>query len=44
LKIEPRTDPEAKKNFKFIDAVVGGAIPKEYVPAIGKASEEMTKK
>lgn len=44
LKIEPRTDPEWKKNFKFIDSVVWGSIPKDFIPAIMKWSEEMTKK
>lgn len=44
LKLEPRTDPDGKKNMKFTDAVVGGAIPKDYIPAISKWSEEMMKK
>jgi len=43
LDIEPFEDPEGKVHFKFIDQVVGGVIPKEYIPAIQKASEEMMK-
>jgi elongation factor G len=43
LDIEPFEDPEGKVHFKFIDQVVGGVIPKEYIPAIQKASEEMLK-
>ena len=29
-----------KKLFKFESAVVGGAIPKEYIPAVGEGIEE----
>lgn len=43
LDIEPYEDPEGKSNFKFTDAIVGGVIPKEYMPAISKATEEMMK-
>jgi elongation factor G len=43
LDIEPYVDPDGKASFKFTDQIVGGAIPKEYVPAIQKASEEMMK-
>ncbi len=43
LDIEPFVDPEGKQFFKFTDEVVGGVIPKEYIPAIQKASEEMMK-
>ena len=31
IKIEPN---EAGKGYEFVNAVVGGAIPKEYIPAI----------
>ncbi len=37
LKIEPN---EQGKGFEFIDAVKGGTIPKEYIPAIGKGVKE----
>jgi elongation factor G len=37
LKIEPN---EQGKGFEFIDAVKGGVIPKEFIPAIGKGVKE----
>ncbi len=37
LRIEPN---EQGKGFEFIDEVKGGAIPKEYIPAIGKGVKE----
>jgi elongation factor G len=37
LKVEPQ---EAGKGFEFINKVVGGTIPREYIPAIGKGVEE----
>ena len=43
LELEPYEDPDGKATFKFTDEVVWGAIPKEYIPAIAKASEEMMK-
>ena len=33
-------DPNAEETFKFTSSVVGGAIPKEYIPAIGEGIEE----
>ena len=32
--------PTVKRLFKFESAVVGGAIPKEYIPAVGEGIEE----
>jgi elongation factor G len=37
LRIEPN---EAGKGFEFVSEVVGGSIPKEYIPAIKKGVEE----
>jgi len=37
LKIEPQ---EAGKGFEFVDAIKGGAVPREYIPAVEKALEE----
>ena len=34
------TDPNAEETFKFESSVVGGAIPKEYIPAVGEGIEE----
>jgi len=42
VKFEPM-DPNGEKTFEFISTVVGGAIPKEYIPAVGNGIEEATK-
>ncbi len=39
VKFEPM-DANAEETFKFESTVVGGAIPKEYIPAIGEGIEE----
>ena len=39
VKFEPM-DPNAEETFKFESTVVGGAIPKEYIPAVGEGIEE----
>ena len=39
VKFEPM-DANAEETFKFESSVVGGAIPKEYIPAIGEGIEE----
>ena len=36
-------DPNGEEVFKFESTVVGGAIPKEYIPAVGEGIEEATK-
>ncbi len=41
VKFEPM-DPNGEQLFKFESTVVGGAIPKEYIPAIGEGIEEAT--
>jgi len=40
LRIEPQ---EPGAGFEFVNAIVGGVIPKEYVPAVGKGVEEAMK-
>lgn len=35
---------DAGKNYEFVDDVVGGAIPREYVPACDKGFQEQLKK
>ncbi|TQV65315.1 MAG: elongation factor G [Halothiobacillaceae bacterium] len=40
LKIEPN---EEGKGFEFVNAVVGGVVPREYIPAVGKGVEEALK-
>ncbi|WP_334153604.1 elongation factor G [Tepidimonas sp.] len=37
FKIEPN---EAGKGFEFIDAIKGGVVPREYIPAVQKGVEE----
>jgi elongation factor G len=40
LKLEPQ---EEGKGYEFVNAVVGGVIPKEYIPAIDKGIQEQMK-
>ncbi len=42
VKFEPM-DYNGEETFKFESTVVGGAIPKEYIPAVGEGIEEATK-
>ncbi len=37
LKIEPS---EPGKGYEFVNAIVGGVIPKEFIPAVGKGVQE----
>ena len=39
VKFKPM-DPNGEETFKFESTVVGGAIPKEYIPAVGEGIEE----
>ena len=36
-------DANAEETFKFTSSVVGGAIPKEYIPSVGEGIEEAAK-
>jgi elongation factor G len=43
LKLEPIHHEEGEENpvhFEFVDEIVGGVVPKEYIPAVGKGVEE----
>jgi len=42
VKFEPM-DANGEELFKFDSTVVGGAIPREYIPAVGEGIEEATK-
>ena len=39
VRFEPM-DPNGEETFKFDSEVVGGSIPKEYIPAVGEGIEE----
>ena len=40
VKLEPTYDEEDAENFEFVDAIVGGVVPREYIPAVSKGLEE----
>ena len=40
IRVEPRADTE--RGFEFINAIVGGAIPREFIPAVEKGIREAT--
>ena len=42
VRFEPM-DANAEKTFEFVSEVVGGSIPKEYIPAVGAGIEEAAK-
>ena len=40
LRLEPLRDEEGNYAYEFVDSIVGGVIPKEYIPAIDKGIAE----
>jgi elongation factor G len=40
LKVEPN---ETGKGYEFVDAIKGGTVPREYIPAVGKGVADATK-
>ena len=40
LKIEPN---EARKGYEFVDAIKGGTVPREYIPAVDKGLQDAVK-
>ncbi|WP_199610661.1 elongation factor G [Flocculibacter collagenilyticus] len=39
LRLEP-LPLDSEENYQFVNEIVGGAVPKEYIPAVGKGVEE----
>ena len=40
VKLEPTYGEDDAANFEFVDAIVGGVVPREYIPAVAKGLEE----
>ncbi len=40
LRVEPLENPEESNGIEFVNAIVGGAIPKEYIPSVQAGAEE----
>ena len=40
VKLEPTYGEEDAPNFEFVDQIVGGVVPREYIPAVAKGLEE----
>jgi len=40
VKFEPMDANDNDKSFEFVDKIVGGAVPKEYIPAISNGIQE----
>ena len=35
-----RFEPNPDKDFEFVDAIVGGVVPREYIPVVGKGLQD----
>ena len=40
LRVEPLDNPEESNGIEFVNSIVGGAIPKEYIPSVQAGAEE----
>ncbi|MEE4281361.1 MAG: elongation factor G [Pseudomonadales bacterium] len=43
VKLEPYRDEDDKYAYDFVDAISGGVIPKEFIPAVNKGLQEQMK-
>ncbi|MCR9280028.1 MAG: elongation factor G [Pseudomonadaceae bacterium] len=40
VKLEPYVDEEGEATYEFVDEIVGGVVPREYIPAVSKGLQE----
>ena len=40
LKLEPHKDEDGSYAYEFVDAISGGVVPKEFIPAVNKGVQE----